>query len=228
MSKWLVAANLVLVGLAVFLMVWLVRDLTASRSLPPAPPARAQSAPAAGQEPATDPAGGDKLAAYNVIVAKYLFNASRTEGVPAAASATPPPPPPPPKPTLLGVVVDGGESRAYLEDAVTKRVFGYQVGDTVAGGRLEKITQDRVLISRPDGQVDVLLHDPTKPKPAAAGPAGTPGTPPGVGQPARPIPPGIQGAPQPGAEAPRPIPPRAIRRLPQGQGTGEQDTEQQQ
>ncbi|MGH7536500.1 MAG: hypothetical protein ACREMG_13105, partial [Gemmatimonadales bacterium] len=140
-----------------------------------------------------------------------------------------PPPPPPPKPVLLGIVVDGGESRAYLEDATTKRVFGYQVGDTVAGGRLEKITQDRVLISRPDGMVDVLLHDPTKPRPAAAPVPGAPPVVPGAGQPARPIPPGTAG-PQPGVEAPqpaRPIPPRAVRRMPQVQSGGEQEQEQQ-
>ena len=229
MSKQSVAANLILVGLAVFLAIWLVRDLTTSRPLPPVPAPRAQSGPPVGQDPAADPAAGDKLAVYNVIVAKYLFNPSRSEGVPVAATPGPPPPPPPPKPTLLGVVVDGGESRAYLEDATTKRVFGYQVGDTVAGGRLEKITQDRVLISRPDGQVDVLLHDPTKPKPAAAPVPGAPPVAPGAGQPARPIPPGTTGA-QSGVEtpqSPRPIPPRAVRRMPQGTGTGEQEAEQQ-
>ena len=75
----------------------------------------------------------------------------------------------PPKPILLGVVVDGPASRAYLEDPSTKRVFGYQVGDSVAGGKLEKIADDRIQISRADGVMDVLLRDPTQASTTRAG-----------------------------------------------------------
>ena len=72
-------------------------------------------------------------------------------------------------------MIDGAKSRAYLEEPPAKRVFGYALGDTIAGGRLDSIRSDRVVIARPDGPVEVLLHDPSKPKPAAPaapGPAG--------------------------------------------------------
>ena len=211
LSKRLWLVNLVLVAVAVVFGVALARDVTHRKPLPPSPaPRRALSpAPAEGAPPSA--VAEDKLATYNVIVAKHLFNPSRTEGGPAPAT---PAAPPPPKPTLLGVVVDGPKSRAYLEDASTKRVFGYKIGDTVSGGRLEEITDDKVVIVRPDGAIDVLLRDPSKPKPPAAPAAGAPGQP-GVPQPA---PPGTQvGSPMvPGQPVPGqpPITPRALRRLP--------------
>ena len=70
--------------------------------------------------------------------------------------------------------MDGPKSRAYLEDPVVKRTFGYAVGDTLGGGRVESIAADRVVIGRGDGSVEVLLHDPSKPRPTppAPGPAG--------------------------------------------------------
>jgi hypothetical protein len=127
-----------------------------------------------------------------VIAAKHLFNPSRAEGGPAPAA---PAVPLPPKPLLLGLVLDGPQSRAYLEDPTTKRVFGYQIGDAVAGGRLEKITGDKVVITRPDGPMEVLLRDPAKPRPVA---------------------PAAQAPPSPGFPpgGRLPIPPRAVRRIP--------------
>ncbi len=199
LSKRLLVVNVILAGLAAFFAVSLVRDLSHSRPLPPPPVPRRAQAPALAEE-VTESAAEEKLAAYNVIVAKHLFNPSRSEGGTAAAAAAAPPPP---KPMLLGVVVDGPQSRAYLEDPGTKRVFSYQMGDTVAGGRLDQITKDRVVIVRPDGAMEVMLWDPSKPKPAPPGP--TPGATPQVG------PGGQQTPPVPGAA---PVPPRAIRRLP--------------
>ncbi len=112
-----------------FLAIWLVRDLAATRPLP-SPVARKAASVAGTEDAAPENAAQDRLTAYNVIVAKYLFSPSRTEGAPEVAK---PVVPLPPKPILLGVVVDGPASRAYLEDPSTKRVFGYQVGDSVAG-----------------------------------------------------------------------------------------------
>ena len=200
LSKRFVLLNVLLAAVAVFLGVLLVRDYM--RKIPlPAPPAARRAQPASPEEPAAPTVADEKLTTYNVIVAKHLFNPSRSEGGPPTAA---PAPPPPPKPTLLGVVVDGSTSRAYLEDAVTKRVLSYKVGDSVSGGRLDKITDDKVVIVRPDGAVDVLLRDPSKPKPPAAGPPGQP-TPPqaGAAQPGQPTPP-----------AQPPVTPRAVRRLP--------------
>jgi hypothetical protein len=162
------------------------------------------------EDAAPENAAQDRLTAYNVIVAKYLFSPSRTEGAPEVAK---PVVPLPPKPILLGVVVDGPASRAYLEDPSTKRVFGYQVGDSVAGGKLEKITDDKIQISRSDGVIDVMLRDPSKPRPPAPAQAAPPGAPstPGAPPPARvesppATPPAVPGRP--------PIPPRSLRRVP--------------
>lgn len=192
-----------------FLAIWLVRDLAATRPLPSAATRKAAGS-AAPEDTAPENAAQDRLTAYNVIVAKYLFSPSRTEGAPEVAK---PVVPLPPKPILLGVVVDGPASRAYLEDPSTKRVFGYQVGDSVAGGKLEKITDDKIQISRSDGVIDVMLRDPSKPRPPApvqAAPPGAPGAP-GAPPPARvesppAAPPGVPGRP--------PIPPRSLRRVP--------------
>jgi hypothetical protein len=139
-----------------------------------------------------------------VIAARNLFSASRGEvAVIAPALAGP-------KPVLHGVVVDGDRSRAYLDDPVAKRVFGYAVGDPVAGGRLEQIQDDRVKIRQPDGVMEILLKDPAKPQvepptPAAptkarhsaSGPVGPP-TP----EAAAPPPPDPAAPPAPGKNSP--------------------------
>ena len=205
MSKKLIALNVVLAGVAVFLAVWLARDLAATRPLPPPPAPRKTAGPT--ETPAQENAAPDRLTAYNVIVAKYLFSPSRTEGAPEVAK---PAVPLPPKPILLGVVVDGPTSKAYLEDPSTTRVFGYQVGDNVAGGKLEKITDDRIQISRADGMMDVMLRDPAKPKPPA------PVQPPPPGAPGAPVPPRAENPPATPPTAPGrpPIPPRSLRRSP--------------
>ena len=204
-STRVLVLNVILAGLAVFLAVSLVRDLTHARPLPASSAARRAQAPVPAEEPAEPAIAGETLGAYNVIVAKHLFNPSRSEATAAAAAPTLPPPV---KPMLLGVVVDGPNSRAYLEDPGNKRVFGYQLGDTVAGGRLDQITDDKVTIVRPDGAVEVLLRDPSKPRPAPPT-AGAPGSTPQASAPPRPESPSGPGRP--------PAPPRATRRLPTDQ-----------
>ena len=110
-------------------------------------------------------------AAYTVIAARNLFNPSRSETAAAAAPVE--------KPILHGVVMVGAKSRAFLEDPVLKRVAGYSVGDKVGGGTIQKIADDRVVIARPGGLLEVLLQDPSKPRatptsptaPAQAAPA---------------------------------------------------------
>jgi len=218
LSKKILALNVILAGVAVFLATWLARDLAAMRPLPAPPAARRPAGAPAPEEPAPENAAQDRLTAYNVIVAKYLFSPSRTEGAPEVAK--PPAVPLPPKPMLLGVVVDGPASKAYLEDPATKRVFGYQVGDSVAGGKLEKITDDRIQISRADGVMDVMLRDPAKPRPPApvqAAPAGAPGAPAAAPPPRMENPPATP--PVPGRP---PIPPRSLRRVPQEQSSSDQ------
>lgn len=200
MSKRLIVANVIMAGLAVFFAVQLVRNLTRQPSLPPPraprPASTAAAAPPVGVPPA------EALTSYNVIPAKSLFSPSRGEESAAAAAAVPLPP----KPVLLGVIVDEPRSVAYLEDPVSKRILGYHVGDTVAGGRLEQIAVDRVVILRSDGKLDVLLADPAK-LPVASQPGGGP-TPP-AGRPVRPA-----GAP-PAVRAPRVLPGESPPQAPQ-------------
>ncbi len=168
MSRRLRLVNVALGLAACLLAAGLARELLAARTLPPPPAPRAARLAAAGATASsTEPSSA---ASYAVIVAKNLFNPGRTEAPagPVVAAG--------PRPVLHGVVVDGPKTRAYLEDPLLKRTFGYGVGDTIGGGRVESIAADRVVIGRGDGLVEVLLRDPSKPRPApaaatAAGPA---------------------------------------------------------
>ena len=126
---------------------------------PPAPPVRKTVPTGAAPSGTTHRPPGETAA--SALAARNLFSASRSEATAAIAAA-----PAGPKPVLHGVLVDGEKSRAYLEDPVAKRVFGYTIGDTVAGGRLEQITDGGVVIRRPDGPIEVIVQDPTRPKPA--------------------------------------------------------------
>jgi hypothetical protein len=160
--------NIALALVACLLAVGLSRELLAAHPLPPPPaPRPARPVTTAVASSATAPPSG---AGHGVIVAKNLFSASRSE-VPAGPVAAVGP-----RPVLHGVVVDGPQSRAYLEDPVVKRTFGYAVGDALGGGRVESIAADRVVIGRADGSVEVLLRDPSKPGPTppAPAPAGSP------------------------------------------------------
>jgi Type II secretion system protein C len=156
-----------------------IREMVTERPLPPVPAARAsQSAPdAAAGQPAGQPV---PIAAYQTIATKNLFNPGRSETTMATGATAVAPGS---KPVLHGVLIDGNKSRAYLEETPAGRVFGYAIGDTVAGGRLDSIGPDRVVIARPEGRMEVLLQDPSKPKavaPAAASPVGQQASP--VGQ----------------------------------------------
>src|SRR5262249_19060875 len=163
LSRPLLIADVVLVGVATFFAISLTRELSHAREVPP-PKAHHQQAapPVTAAEPASST---EKVDTYNLIVAKHLFSPSRNETAApqvAAASATPPAV----KPLLHGVIVDGEASIAFLEDPGSKRTVAYRIGDTVAGGQLVQIGHDRVSINRADGQLDVTLSDPSKPKAA--------------------------------------------------------------
>jgi len=157
MPRRLLVLNAVLAILCVVFAVGIVRTLLVKHPVPPPAPA-AQRAAAASQPTATTEAGAPGMDAFAVIAARNLFNPGRSETAAVAVSVA--------KPILHGVVIHGAQSRAYLEDPTAKRVAGYSVGDTMGGGKIVKIADDRVVIARPEGLIEVLLQDPSKPRPA--------------------------------------------------------------
>lgn len=195
MSRRLLVLNVLLASVSLFCVAFIVQELVFP---PPGPSARPRPPAAAGGAAAATPAAlRPPAAAYNVVATRNVFSPTRTETTEApgggAALAVV-------KPNLHGVVLRDANPIAYLEDPLTKRVAGYRIGDTIAGGKVEAITADRVVIARPEGAIDVRLRDPSKPRPAAPAPAaapgapavtpfpgGVPGMPPAVGPPRVPI-----------------------------------------
>ena len=202
MSRRLLVLNVALGIVSVVLAVGIFRTLLLKRPVPSLSTPKVVSAPASAAPAAAIDAGP---AAYTVIAARNLFNSNRNETAAAAAA-------PVVKPILHGVVIVGARSRAFLEDPMSKRVAGYSVGDTVGGGRIEKIADDRVVIARPEGLLEVLLQDPSKPRPTPTPPA-APAVP-GQVVPAQvgPVPPGPPQVGAPPNQAP-PSPPQVRRRI---------------
>jgi hypothetical protein len=202
MAKRLPLLTVLLVGVALAFAGLIVRELTSTPRAPAPRPQPAASvaagAPAAASAASAPGAGAN----YSVVASRNLFSPTRSEA-PVAPPAPPPPAPVLPKPNLFGVVLIEGTPVAYLEDPVSKRVARYRVGDSVAGGTVKAIESDTVMLLRPEGQVTVRLHDPTRPRSAAPTAPGMPVTP-GGPSPLGGIP------PQPGQV----MPPSAVRRPP--------------
>jgi hypothetical protein len=216
MPKRLVALNVFLGAFAVVFAVLIGREIAFPRRLPPPPEprlARVAAAPVVAARPAPE-----ALSAYDVIVSRHLFNPARSDRVFAVDAAMPVGG----RPFLYGVVVDGFQSRAYLQDPVTQHVRGYQIGDAINGWRLEKIGEDRVIMIGPEtGRFEVPLRDPAKPRGAPPAAAPLPEALPPLSTPAAPsratpspaaAPPTIQG---PRTElppgVPQGIPPQLVR-----------------
>ena len=168
MSRRLLALNVVLAIVSIALIAGIERTLIVRRALPtPAAPRTATvPAPAPASEN-VDPG----LSGYAAIAARNLFNPGRSDTAVATALV------PVAKPILHGVVMDGAKSRAFLEDPAAKRVAGYSAGDMIGGGQIQRVSDDRVVIARPEGRLEVLLRDPSKPKAPAVTAAPTQQTP---------------------------------------------------
>jgi len=233
MPKKLLIINAILLAIAGASLTYIVRQLLTPMPLPTA----VRNRPAPSAPPSTEPTASAPAGAYANVAARNLFSPTRTETPPTAtASASPAV-----KPGLFGIVLRDGAPIAYLEDPTTKRVAGYRVGDAVVGGTVQTIGADNVVITRPDGNMDVRLRDPSRPR-AAVAPAVAPGAQPAAAPPVLPgvIPPAstpgvpgqivgppiaqpVPGQPvQPAPASPpvipgrRPLPPNLLRRLPQG------------
>ena len=195
MPRRLLRVNVVLGLLCLVFGVGIGRSLLIRHPLPAAPTLLTGMAAAPIAAPAPHGLG---LETYAAIADQNLFNPSRRETAAMAVVAAV-------KPILHGVVIEGLKSRAFLEDPSVNRVGGYSEGDPVAGGKLQKITDDRVVIVRPEGLVEVLLKDPAKPRPTSPAPA----APVAAGAPG-PAVPGLQGS-SPAAGQPIPVTPAPAR-----------------
>jgi hypothetical protein len=184
MSRRLLILNVVLAILSIALAAGIVRTLIVRRALPT--PAAPRTATVPAPAPATENVDPG-LSGYAVIAARNLFNPARSETAVAMAPVA--------QPILHGVVIDGAKSRAFLEDPAAKRVAGYSAGDMIGGGRIQRISDDRVVIARPEGLLEVLLRDPSKPRPPAVAAAPTQQAP--------------TGAPTPPPEVPAQVAPSA-------------------
>ena len=198
MSKRLLLLNVLLGGVCLFCLAFIVQRLVSA----PVAERRHPVTPSSGPVVAAPEIPRPAVSAYNVIASRSLFSPTRSE---APATATTGALLGGSKPNLQGVVLRDTNPIAYLEDPLTKRVAGYRIGDTIAGGRVEAITADHVLISRPDGNMDVRLRDPSKPRPAPPAQPAVPGQPPVPGVPGVVPPTPTQPMPQVA-----PIPPRVL------------------
>jgi len=196
--RLLLGVDVVLVALAIYLAVQVAHAWRAGGPVAPVePPRPAAPEPAPVPSPPVARAGS----AVGPIAEHNLFSPNRSEAPPEPPRlANQPVTPPPPRPRLYGIVMlADGQSRAFLEDVQRRRVFAYSVGDAVAGSRLERIEADRVVLSRGGESFEVLLRDPSKPKPKPPAPPATGAGPPGPVGPAAAPPPGVvPGAPSAG------------------------------
>src|SRR3989442_3076069 len=174
MSRRLLLLNGLLLMCALGAAGYIVLALTEPEAKPIAVRPRPAAAPASADRPATAPASpAGSAVAYSVVANRNLFSPTRTEA--SAATAAMRPVVMLPKPNLHGVVLVQGAPIAYLEDPTTKRVAAYRLGDAIAGGTVQSISADHVVLARPEGPVDVRLHDPSKPRPTTPTPIAPPG-----------------------------------------------------
>jgi hypothetical protein len=184
MGRGFILLNALLVGVSLASVVYIVRQVT-----PRTATSAARSAgPSTVSAPAATPPPSPPMGNYGVVVSRNLFSPNRTEMLLSPTGGVAGAAPSPLKPNLYGVVLRDDAPIAYFEDPATNRVTGYRTGDTVAGGTVELITADHVVLVRPDGPVEIRLTDPAKPRPQAPSPPPAPGqiAPPSGGAPEMP------------------------------------------
>lgn len=173
-SRWiLILAN---TALGIASLAFALGILDAVRHIPSVPAPGERQLARAPAVSVNSVAKGEGAAAYPEIALGNLFDPQRME----AASRAVEPTTPWTGLVLQGVVVEGGRGRAFLEEPMTKSVAAFSVGDPVPGGVIEKISDDRVIIAGTGGLREVLLRDPSKPRPmltaAVTAPATAPAT----------------------------------------------------
>jgi len=204
--RLLVLAN---IALGIASLVFALGIFDAARRNPPVPTPREEKPIHGSAVSVSQSSKGQETAAYPEIALGNLFDPNRME----AASSAVEPTTPWTGLVLQGVVVEGGRGRAFLEEPVTKRVAAFSVGDPVPGGVIEKISDDRVIIAGPAGLREVLLRDPSKPRPVLAAAVTTPAAAPATTPALSPTPERIVASPIPQASAGTPLLGRRIRGL---------------
>ena len=133
MSRGLIALNALFTAAILVAAGYIVRELRAPAPVASTPVRPGGPAAVAVLAPPPPPIPG----AYGVIASRNLFSPSRSEAptTPLAGGSAVPLV----KPNLFGVVLKDGAPLAYLEDPTTKRVSGYRLGDSIAGGSLQTI-----------------------------------------------------------------------------------------
>lgn len=160
MARPLWLFNLLLALLALVLLGALVKSIVDRRSSNLQPPTsnlpyRASAQESEGEKPLFPlKPPPPPLADFDILLKRDPFkNPFAEAGAPPQAEK--PAPPPPPLPTLLGTIFVGEERKAILKDG--NRAEIYTLGQAVAGGTLVEIKEDRVLIQRGGGTVEVPL-----------------------------------------------------------------------
>jgi hypothetical protein len=194
-TRQLLLFNALLAELSLFFGLCIVREGTAPVQLPTPP----KAVRAAGiTEVSAAPLRPTSSIIAAVVVARNLFDPSRTE--PSIVVPEPSKPSSPP-PVLHGVVVSDETAIAYLEDQSTKRTLGYRVGDALGDVRVALIAADHVVLAAAHQTIRVVLRDHRKVRisqldeaPRNLTPAAAPGefrgaVPPGAAAELRPRPP---------------------------------------
>ncbi|MDA8215104.1 MAG: hypothetical protein M0Z64_07490 [Nitrospiraceae bacterium] len=100
--------------------------------------------------------GVDEKSDFQTIVQKDIFRPDRKE---PEDILRPSPPSLSPPPRLVGIAIAGNESRAFLEDPITKAVKVCRIKDSIAGFTVHKIQEDRVVLLRGDERVEVKIRE---------------------------------------------------------------------
>jgi len=191
--------NVLLLELSLVFGLCIVREGTSPVQLPTPP--KAVRAAAITEVSAAPLRPTSSVIAAAVIVARNMFDPSRTEPTIVVPEPLKPSSPPP---VLHGVVVSDETAIAYLEDQSTKRTLGYRVGDALGDVRVALIAADHVVLAATHQTIRVVLRDHRKVRisqldeaPRNLTPAAAPGE--------------FRGAVPPGAAAElRPRPPRGM------------------
>ena len=166
LSRPVLALNLFMVGLSVFFSIRVGHALFTRDLQSPSRIARPLAVTAPRSHDVVPNSRSREV--YEVIATRTLFHPNRSE--PTRSEAITPTLPPAPTLALYGVVISGDTYLAYIQDLATKQVLGYRTGAKLAGGQVERIEPDRVVIMRADGPIEVMLHRPKEPLPVVPSP----------------------------------------------------------